>query len=1112
MPAQGLITAEFWPEPVQLLSASLSAYGFATVEAVGAETGRHYSTVLPVDRWQAVGLTQPRVPDFRAAGSQFRLAIEAERLTLAYSCDPLIATNNSRVDVVPHQIEAVYGAMLPQPIIRHLMAHDAGAGKTVMAGLLYKELRLRQPDLRTLIVAPAALVPQWQRELEEKFLEAFQVVDREQLRKDPGVWASGSRLVTSISFAEQPDVVASLANVPWDLVIVDEAHHMAAYERNSTRAYKLGQVLSRQARHLVLATATPHKGDPINFLRLLQLLDPGLQDTAVVNRTAADQVGGPLMLRRLKEEMVDFQGQPLYKPRVVETRWHQVADNRPEMELYTALTEYVSKTYRAAERLGGREKVNTRFAMSMLQRRMNSSLVALERSLERRRLSLLGVQSADSELPPADLEQLADLAEWDRWQIEEERELSTPSKTKHERRREAAEIAGLLEKIATVRATGEETKVTALRRLLDDAGIMPQTGGEKLLVFTEFKDTLDFLEVLFHAWGFTTTHIDGSMNPQQRRRAEAEFRDRVQVMVATEAAGEGVNLQFCAFMVNYDLPWVPTRLEQRMGRIHRYGQTRVAHIYNLAAADTREGMVVAGLLERLEKMRGDLGEQVFDVISVLVGDTDLEDLLSDVALAPTTDASQEAALKKLLHAMDEGAERYRRLLRPPTVIDPERFRQMQQASRQSRLTPDYAQHFLVDALEALGEHPLSDQPGTPAGYAAVIRWQPQRRTVADALSVPAGEHLRLSFQSGKLPEGVRFAALGTPILDGALRLVHQRWGETLSTGALFLDPALPPGDRYLLWFLVAQVVDGTGAPVEAMPLAVRQNLLSGGDRATFASAPASALIDLIAAPPEHVAPSVLLGLARDPQPAVDWSLAHQQLPLLASIGERRAGTVSLRRDSLLAEAERSLAAAQDRQNDLSFADTLDGEPNPDLAAAELAVAQAKARVQDLAARFDREQACSLARPRLLGVAAVVSLHSGPDADVPDLRPDIAAAAQAIARRYEEDHGRQVTDVSGEHELEPYDLRSTGPGGTRCIEVKGVTTGPIILTENERRAAHRLGPHYYLYIVAEPLGRPRLTIVHDPLSKMHHDHIMYSGARYAFDSATWRAAADEEIEL
>lgn len=246
------MTGPYWPEAIQVLSVTVSAYGFITVEARGLESDRHYTTTLPQDQWDALHPTSEFAPAFRADPAEFALVLEAQRLRLAYSCDPLLATNNALIHLLPHQIEAVYGVMLPQPAIRHLLAHDAGAGKTIMAGLLYKELRVRQPNLRTLIVAPAALTVQWQRELEEKFLSRFEIVGRDELKANPSVWAETEQVITSMPFARQPDVQATLATVAWDLVIVDEAHHMAAYETRETLAYRLGEILARQSRHLVL--------------------------------------------------------------------------------------------------------------------------------------------------------------------------------------------------------------------------------------------------------------------------------------------------------------------------------------------------------------------------------------------------------------------------------------------------------------------------------------------------------------------------------------------------------------------------------------------------------------------------------------------------------------------------------------------------------------------------------------------------------------------------------------------------------------------------------------------------------------------------------------------
>jgi len=1100
------VSSPYWPEPVDILSIDESSPDLVTLYAVGVQTRRFYNTSLPLAAWNDILCVQRYDFSFTAKAQSFRLAVEGERLRLAHTADPLLAANNALVHLLPHQVEAVYGVMLPQPRIRHLMAHDAGAGKTVMGGLLFKELASRDPDLRTLIVAPAALTVQWQRELREKFLVEFEIVEREQLRENPQVWTAANRLITSLPFARQADVQATLASVSWDLVLVDEAHHLAGYEQRETQAYRLGRTLARNAKHLVLATATPHKGDRTNFLRLLQLLDDAIYEPEIVNQKAPGQRGNPLMLRRLKEEMVDFDGNPLFKPRQVKTRWHTIADNPPEMALYTALTDYVNKVYRAAERIGGRVKVNTEFAMVILQRRMASSFAALKKSLLRRRDGLLfGPDLTPDEFDWCDLEEQPEAS---RWRQEAQAETATPARTQVERDKEIAQLDDLLAKLDAVRQSGLETKVEKLREILVEMGVA-SGNDEKLLVFTEFKDTLDFLRGLFEGWGYVVTQIDGSMNHAQRRQAETDFRRHCQVMLATEAAGEGINLQFCARMVNYDLPWIPTRLEQRMGRIHRYGQKRIAKIYNLTAGDTREGAVLLGLMRRLDEMRVHLGDQVFDVVSTLVSDVSLEQLLARVAVSPTTEASQDTALQALIQATQAGETRYKQWPEHPFAISPVQFRQMQESSRQSRLTPEYAQHFFVDTLLALNETPLAAPDASqPPGDAALLSLTLQRGNIAQALALPVQQRLRFSFyddsstDAADQPGEATFLALGTAVFNALLALVRQRWGETLIQGAKFIDVDLPPGESYLLWFLTAQVRDGHDQVVDETLFAVKQNA------AGLESAPAASLIDLISAAETFLTPPHLSQWAREPQPVIAWSLAQQQLPFLQRVQRQRQHITALRRAPMLADAQAAELAANDAYNELVFA----GD-DADLSKIEARRNQTKARVADLTRQFELEAACSLGAPQIIGAAAVYALIDAPAEDMIDEKPYVGLKAEELAQAYEKKHGRDVRNVSGEHEMYPYDLHSTGPGGTRCIEVKGTTTGQFKLTENERRAAKKLSHAYYIYVVRDPLGaHPKLTIIRDPLSKMTYDDVLYSGARYVFNASTWQAAADEETLL
>jgi len=876
---------------------------------------------------------------------------------------------------------------------------------------------------------------------------------------------------------------------------------MAGYAKRTTQAYELGRTLSRQTRHLVLATATPHKGDPENFLKLLQLLDPGIHEAGIVQYGGHAVNGNTLMSRRLKEEMVGFHGEPLFKPRVVETRWHTIGDNPAEMALYTDLTDYVNKTYRAAEKIGGLVRVNVQFAMTILQRRMASSLAALERSLIRRRDALVKAETAT--VSQSALLYDEDAPEYDRWQIEAAKETASPARTLEQQVKEIAELDRLLKHVDAVRATGHETKVAKLEETLREAGVEPGN-EEKVLVFTEFKDTLDFVRGLFQEWGYAVTQIDGFMPHNLRRRAEKDFADDwCQVMVATEAAGEGINLQFCARMVNYDLPWVPTRLEQRMGRIHRYGQKRVARIYNLVAGDTREGHVLRGLLERLDTMREQMGDRVFDVVSTLVADVDMEGLLTKVALAPTTDASHYEVLDQLIAATRETERRLAEWSGHPQPLQPAKYEELRQASRQFRLTPEYAQHFFVDALQEMKETPEALGNGEKqSGDADRLSVQVLRWSVARSLGVRQGERLRLTFQQDVARDDweVRLVTLGGELFDGLLDRASAEWGKTLALGAVFLDLDLPPGDGYLLWFLKAQVLDGNALPVTDALLAVRQTTDSLG------AVPASQLIDLVPSTESLQVPQWMHGLARDPQVVLDWSIEHQQLPLLARSRELREWAVGLRREPMLADANQALKAATATYNEAVF------DYWEDEAEVEHLKAQAEQRVQMLKSLYAHEAACSLGRTGIVGVAAVLSAVDAPTRDLVDTRHDIEVAAQELARKHEQAQGRTAKDVSGEHQVYPYDLHSTGAGGVRCIEVKGTTTGQFFMTENERRAAKRLGAAYYLYIVSDPCGSPRLTIIRDPLGKMTHDTTLYSGVRYGFSRSTWQAASDEEIAL
>ena len=593
-------------------------------------------------------------PTFDGDGSRLRLGLQAYSLGIAYEFDPYFGLSISRVDPLPHQLEAVYDRMLHLPAVRFLLADDAGAGKTIMSGLLLRELKLRGLVERILIVCPANLTFQWQRELNEKFGEQFVILRGGELRGQFGMnpWRDNRQVITSLDLAKREDILPGLRQVAWDLVIVDEAHRMsAASEDNKSLRYRLGEFLRDSTSHILLLTATPHKGDPENFSLFLQLLDKdafahvrSIQDAMAKGRAA-------FYLRRTKEAMVYFPTQkddgtwttkPIFTRRIVNTVSFMI--DGKEFELYRDVSRMVK---RMSSQAAAQDPPDPRaramgFLMALYQRRLASSTAALQASLHRRAENLSKKLAGADELLKEGPLDLPDEDEWEELE-EAEREI-------FERRAEAvmlvqsrdlanAEIAEL-RRLATeaqgIIDRGEEAKLSRLKQLLEQEGFF-RDPSRQLLIFTEYKDTLDYLRSRLESWGFHVGAIHGSMHtgsreePGTRLFAEQEFREgRSQILVATEAAGEGINLQICHVMVNYDIPWNPNRLEQRMGRIHRYGQTEDCLIFNFVATNTIEGRVLSRLLEKLREIRDALAsDSVFNVVGEVYPASHIERIFRD---------------------------------------------------------------------------------------------------------------------------------------------------------------------------------------------------------------------------------------------------------------------------------------------------------------------------------------------------------------------------------------------------------------------------------------------------------------------------------------------------
>ncbi|MEQ8192389.1 MAG: helicase-related protein, partial [Candidatus Eremiobacterota bacterium] len=650
------------------------------------------------------------------------------RIGLAYEYDPYFTLSIANIEPLPHQLEAVYDYFLKLPRIRFLLADDPGAGKTIMAGLLIKELKIRGLINRILIITPANLSFQWQRELKEKFREDFRVINSDVLRTNYGInpWQDNKQTITSISWVSRiDDAKESLLRTHWDLVIVDEAHKMSAYSSDKkTLAYRLGEDIGEKTDHYLLMTATPHKGDPKNFCLFLELLDKDIYGDVKSLEKAIEKREAPFYLRRVKEALVKFPEPEtgkvlsLFTRRKVETIDFKI--NADEMEFYEALTNYVEdQSIKASGDSSARGRA-LGFTMAMLQRRFASSTYAVRRSLERmkaKREKILAdpegyrKEQIAKKLP----DDFDELTEVEQIEIINELEEVVASTDPVMLKQEIKELGNLIDKAHWLEVHEIESKLVKLKKLLTDKGIFKDV-EMKLLLFTEHKDTLDYLVSKLIEWSLSVTQIHGGMKIGNRDMAgtriysERAFKEECQVMVATEAAGEGINLQFCWFMINYDIPWNPVRLEQRMGRIHRFGQEKDCLIFNFVSTNTREGRVLNKLFERIKAIEDDLDPKrtgkIFNVLGDIFPSNQLERMLRDMyARNLTEDVIKDRIIeqvdtekfKKITHSALEGLAK--KELNLSAIIG------KSEEAKERRLLPEIIEDFFVKSSPLVGINP-----------------------------------------------------------------------------------------------------------------------------------------------------------------------------------------------------------------------------------------------------------------------------------------------------------------------------------------------------------------------------------------------------------------------
>lgn len=772
---------------------------------------------------------------FDAPGEDFKLGLEAYRITQAALFDPMMAVHTSNVEPLPHQISAVYEAMLPRQPLRFVLADDPGAGKTIMAGLLIRELLMRADAKRILIVSPGGLTEQWQDELLEKFGVQFEIFSREKQEQcaSGNYFDEQNQLLCRLDqLSRNEEYQEKLKNTEWDLIIVDEAHKLSANyfgnKVNKTKRFLLGELLGSITRHFLLMTATPHNGKEEDFQIWLSLLD-GDRFYGKFREGAHKVDVSDMMRRMVKEELLKFDGTPLFPERRAYSANYELSD--AEAALYAAVTDYVRNEMNRADNLDGKRRGTVGFALTQLQRRLASSPEAIYQSLKRRRKRLesrleemklvarghsvqkgvaetLGEYTVKRQIDlPDNFDELDEELSAEEYELYADQvvDQATAAETIPELEAEILILKDLEHQALGVVQSGNDKKWEELSHLLQDQPEMYTESGSrrKLIIFTEHKDTLNYLVgrirgMLGNPEAVITIH--GGVNRDDRRKAQEEFRNNrdVQVLVATDAAGEGVNLQNANLMVNYDLPWNPNRLEQRFGRIHRIGQTEVCHLWNLIASETREGEVFQRLFDKIEIEKKALGGKVFDILGEVFEGKSLKDLLVEAIRSSESDEARHAYQESFFgKALD--TEHLKEILRRNALVEQHMsledlyaVKEEMEKAEARKLQPYFIRAFFTEAFQNLTGEMRPREAGRYEVRHVPASIRERDRIIGESRTPVLKKYERICFEKDLVrAHGKPMADLihpGHPLMHATTDLILSAHRSKLKQGAVLVDP------------------------------------------------------------------------------------------------------------------------------------------------------------------------------------------------------------------------------------------------------------------------------------------------------------------------------------
>jgi SNF2 family DNA or RNA helicase len=1126
---------------------------------------------------------QGRPWSFDGDGAAFRLVSEAHRIRLAHLFDPVLAVHTSLIDPLPHQITAVYEAMLPRQPLRFLLADDPGAGKTIMAGLLIKELVARGDLQRCLIVCPGSLAEQWQDELYRRFHLNFEILTNDKLEAArTGNWFLETNLVIArldkLSRDESVQEKLKTPDCRWDLVVCDEAHKMSATvfggELKYTKRYRLGQLLSTLTRHFLLMTATPHNGKEEDFQLFMALLDGDRFEGRFRDGVHATDVSD-LMRRMVKETLVKFDGTPLFPKRIAYAVPYKLSP--AEARLYKQVTDYVREEFNRAEALENDKRAGTvGFALTILQRRLASSPEAIYQSLRRRRERLEGklreleLLQRGGQVPavtPAalqaweqdDIENLYDAPGSEVEAVEEEvLDQATAARTIAELKAEIETLKRLEASALEVRRSGTDTKWRELASLLNEIFTPSETGrtiGEikasysagpipppvpsprqRLVLFTEHRDTLNYLEnriTTLLGRREAVVMIHGGMGREERMKAQETFRHdpQVQILLATDAAGEGINLQRAHLMVNYDLPWNPNRIEQRFGRIHRIGQTEVCHLWNLVADETREGDVYRRLLEKLEQARQALGGQVFDVLGKLdFNGLSLRELLIQAVRYGDQPEVRAYLTTVLDHALDRG--QIQDLLEERAlvhdILDVRRVQSIREDMERAdarRLQPHYIESFFLEAFKLLGgtSRQREARRYEVTHVPAPVRNRDRLIGIGDPV-LPRYE--RITFEKPLVaPPGQPLAAFvcpGHPLLDAVIDLTLERHRDLLKRGAVLVDEADAGTQPHLLFYLEHAIQDAS--------------LTRWGERRVISKRMLYVELDAQGQTRHvHYAPYLDYRPLREDEPGIDELLNHPECAWITRQLEQQAQSYAISqvvpehlkevRESKLALIAKTEAAVKDRlTKEVAYwdhrAEELKLQEQAGKVNARLNSGEARKRADTLQGRLQKrleelslEAQISPLPPVILGGFLVIPMglvqamrgRTPVISGVPVDTQISAARAREAVMEIERSLGYEPSD----RELEKlgYDIESRVPhtGKLRFIEVKGRVSGAETITVTRNEILYSLNkPDDYILAIVEFLngGTQRVHYLRRPFQR--EPDFGVTSVNYAFAELLARA--------